>query len=159
LAYEADPGEFLRTWAASEAELTGRIRLSRQRLELIPPTPAFLEMIAALTAAFPVDRHRADLVILKTARANAALEGRLNLLPEDVAAGAELALPHRLKHSPFQDAVEAEDMRYQIRERLGLVEKVTAEDLGSGAFLDETELRSVFAREDDPYKNLRTGLL
>jgi Mg-chelatase subunit ChlI len=61
--------------------------------------------IAALTASFKVDGHRADIVILKTARAQAAYEGRLQINDKDILLAAELALPHRMKKQPFQDSV------------------------------------------------------
>jgi magnesium chelatase subunit D len=60
--------------------------------------------IAALSASLNVDGHRADLVILKTARAHAAFEGRTNINERDIALAAELAYPHRLKRGPFQKA-------------------------------------------------------
>jgi Mg-chelatase subunit ChlI len=64
-----------------------------------------LYLIANLTASFEVDGHRADIVILKTALANAAFEGRLEVSERDVLVGAELALPHRMKRQPFQDGI------------------------------------------------------
>jgi Mg-chelatase subunit ChlI len=159
LAFEASPEEFRGAWAPKEAELTERIHLARQRLELVSFSPTHLEQIVRLTTSFQVDGHRGDLVILKVARANAALEGRLNLLPDDIAMAAELALPHRLKRSPFQREVVSEDLHSRIQDSLGLSNKVSAEDLGAAAFMDESQLRSAFAGADDPYKNLRTGLL
>jgi Mg-chelatase subunit ChlI len=61
--------------------------------------------IAALTASFKVDGHRADIVILRTARAQAAFDGRLQINDRDILLAAELALPHRMKKQPFQDSV------------------------------------------------------
>ena len=54
-------------------------------------------------AGLGVDGHRADLVILKTARAHAAFQGRTNITHQDILLASELALPHRLKRGPFQD--------------------------------------------------------
>jgi Mg-chelatase subunit ChlI len=51
-----------------------------------------------------VDGHRADLVILKAARAHAAFEGRETINPRDIALAAELALPHRVKAGPFRQS-------------------------------------------------------
>jgi Mg-chelatase subunit ChlI len=59
--------------------------------------------IAELTAEFEVDGHRADLVILKAALAQAAFEGRQAITQRDILLAAELALPHRLKKKPFQE--------------------------------------------------------
>ena len=63
-----------------------------------------LLVIADLTAKMQVDGHRADLVILKAARAHAAFEGREAINPRDIALAAELALPHRVKAGPFRQS-------------------------------------------------------
>ncbi len=44
-------------------------------------------------------------MILKTARAQAAYEGRLQINDQDILVAAELALPHRMKKTPFQESV------------------------------------------------------
>ncbi len=63
-----------------------------------------LYTIAQLTTSFKVDGHRADIVILKTARAHAAWQGRLSIAEQDILLAAELALAHRLKRQPFEEA-------------------------------------------------------
>jgi Mg-chelatase subunit ChlI len=68
-----------------------------------------------LTASLNVDGHRADLVILKAARAEAAFEGRTQINNHDIALAAELALPHRIKRTPFQ---QAEMTTEQLQERI-----------------------------------------
>jgi Mg-chelatase subunit ChlI len=73
--------------------------------------------IASLTSSLQVDGHRADLVILKAARAHAALEGRTNLSDRDIALAAELALPHRLRRGPFhQTDVNPEELQARIQD-------------------------------------------
>jgi len=80
-----------------------------------------LYTIAELTADFQVDGHRADIVILKTARAHAAFHERNHINEADILAAVELALPHRLKRQPFQET----ELRFeQLEERL---EQVKAE--------------------------------
>src|SRR5690606_4798044 len=63
-----------------------------------------LYAIATRTSSLQIDGHRADLVILKTARAHAAFEGRTRINQQDILLAAELAIPHRLKRGPFTDA-------------------------------------------------------
>ena len=53
------------------------------------------EVIAKLCVNFAVQGHRADLISERTARTNAAFEGRLTTTIEDVIVAAEMALPHR----------------------------------------------------------------
>jgi Mg-chelatase subunit ChlI len=76
--------------------------------------------IASLTATMNVDGHRADLVILKTARAHAAFEGRKAITDRDIALAAELTLPHRIKRGPFNQAeMSMEDLQERIQELSG----------------------------------------
>jgi len=69
-------------------------------------------------ANLSVDGHRADIVILKTALAHAAFAGRRRIKETDILAAAEVALPHRLKRQPFQEA----ELKFQeLEERLAQV--------------------------------------
>ena len=62
-----------------------------------------------------MDGHRADLVILKAARAHAAFEGRAAIEDRDILLAAELALPHRLKRQPFQKSeISSADLANQL---------------------------------------------
>jgi Mg-chelatase subunit ChlI len=54
--------------------------------------------------AFDVEGHRGDAVIVRAARAIAALEERSSVRPADLGRAAELALAHRTKTSANGDA-------------------------------------------------------
>jgi magnesium chelatase subunit I len=58
----------------------------------------------SVTTHFGIDGHRADITMLKAAKANAALEGRTQVNKDDIRATAELVLSHRLKRRPFEEA-------------------------------------------------------
>lgn len=105
LAYDQNPEGFYEQWRDEEAKLSREIEQARLRLPMVRYSHRDLYLIANLTSSFEVDGHRADIVILKTALANAAFEGRLEISERDIMVGAELALPHRMKRQPFQDAV------------------------------------------------------
>jgi len=62
-----------------------------------------------------VDGHRADIVILKSALAQAAYEGRERIGETDILLAAELALPHRLHRTPFD---EGESQMEDLEQRL-----------------------------------------
>jgi len=104
LDYDQNPEGFYEAWRQQEEALSVEIRRARHRLLMVSYTERDMYLVAHLTASFQVDGHRADIVILKTAQANAAFEGRLEVNEHDIMVGAELALPHRLKRQPFQDA-------------------------------------------------------
>ena len=103
--FEQDPEAFGAAYDENERAMCDRILQARQRYPLVKYTEKDLYTIAALTSSFKVDGHRADIVILKTARAQAAYDGRLEINDKDILLAAELALPHRMKKQPFQDSV------------------------------------------------------
>jgi len=121
IRFEAEPDAFRAEWQSAENELSQEIARARDLVEQVTHSRQDLATIANLTAGLKVDGHRADLVILKAARAHAAFEGRTAVSERDILLAAELALPHRLKHQPFQ---EAEIGLADLEERL---EQITAE--------------------------------
>lgn len=104
LGFEADAAAFHEQWEQKEKELADKITKARSLVDKVKYTNRDLIGIASLTASLNVDGHRADLVILKAARAQAAFEGRKKINNMDIAMAAELALPHRVKRGPFQQA-------------------------------------------------------
>jgi Mg-chelatase subunit ChlI len=103
VAYEQDPEAFYADWFAAEEMLTERIAAARALLPRVTYEERDLYGIAQLTAEMEVDGHRADIVILKTALAHAAFDGRDKICETDILLAAELALPHRLRRKPFED--------------------------------------------------------
>jgi len=115
LAFEQDAEVFRKKWMPKEEEISHQIERARELVGQVTHTSRDLLSIAALTSSLNVDGHRADLVILKAARAQAAFEGRTKINDHDIALAAELALPHRIKRTPFQ---QAEMTTEQLQERI-----------------------------------------
>jgi Mg-chelatase subunit ChlI len=109
VAYEEDAEAFRAEWQPMEDSLSLRIAKAREVVDQVKYTQNDLRLIASLMAEMQVDGHRADLVVLKTARAHAAYEGRTSINDQDIALAIRLAIPHRLKRGPFADATAALD--------------------------------------------------
>ena len=101
-----DPAAFSIKWAGVESDLSFRILAAQRLVERTTFTKEDLLTITNLTTHFSIEGHRADMVILKTARAQAAFEGRTIITRKDILFAASLALPHRLKRTPFEAHVE-----------------------------------------------------
>src|SRR3990170_4719947 len=132
LAYEANPQAFRQQWMEQELALSRQIETARQLVESVLYTRRDLLSIAALTSSMQVDGHRSDLVILKAAKAHAALDGRQTIQDLDIALAAELALPHRLRKGPFQQSeislAELQERIEDIQSEVGAAEQVQPED-------------------------------
>jgi len=103
ISFDSNPDNFRAEWLPKEVEISAQIEAARRIVDKVRYTNRDLYVIANLTASMAVDGHRADLVILKAARANAAFAGREKINDEDILIAAELALPHRMKRNPFSD--------------------------------------------------------
>ncbi|MGC9520956.1 MAG: ATP-binding protein [Anaerolineae bacterium] len=114
LAFEQDGESFFEEMAPQERRLAERIEEARCLLPEVRYTRADMFTIAEMMAGLGVDGHRADLVILKTAVAHAAWEGRRHLVDRDILVAAELALPHRLKRRPFDEVQTSIEQLDQI---------------------------------------------
>lgn len=123
LAFETNPEAFRQQWLQADQDLSQRIVKAREIVDRVEYTSRDLLTIAGLTASLNVEGHRADLVILKTARAHAAFEGRVSINERDIALAAELALPHRIRQGPFHSASVTPD---QLQERIEQLQGATA---------------------------------
>ena len=128
VAYEQDPEAFYAAWLPQEEALSQRIARARLLLPRVSYARQDLYAIAALTSEMQVDGHRADIVILKAALAQAALEERSTLIEADWLRAAELALPHRFKRKPFDEGhgqLEAISKRLEQAQTLSGHEQAT----------------------------------
>lgn len=130
IAFDHNPEEFYEAWLPHEQELSQRIEAAYELVDQVSYTRDNLRTIATLTGSMQIDGHRADLVILKTARTNAAFEGRDYITSADILMAAELALPHRMKRGPFSDeTLDVADLETRLND-------IAAEDNESAATMD-----------------------
>lgn len=95
MAFDAAPAEFAARYAKAQAALLAQISAAQNLVSIIAWPDAVFDQVAHLCQQAQVEGVRADLVMLRAARAHAALEGRDMVAAQDVNAVAELALAHR----------------------------------------------------------------
>ncbi len=103
LAFEADPWSFCKSWEREQNRLRERIE---KAIHLYPRVEISRELLVSIISRcleMEVDGHRADIVMLKAAKALAAYNGREWVEEEDVEKASLLALPHRMRRSPFEE--------------------------------------------------------
>ena len=102
--YDMDPEAYIQECRGELEEVCRRLTDARELLPKVRADDAIVDAIVSVTIHFGIDGHRADITMLKAAKANAALEGRTEIVKDDIRAVAELVLSHRLKRRPFEDA-------------------------------------------------------
>ena len=95
LGFDEQPQALVDQHAEAQAQWAATLAAARAALPRIAWPDAVLHHAAERAIAAGVDGMRADLVMLRAARALAALEGRTELTTGDVDAVAALALAHR----------------------------------------------------------------
>ena len=102
-AFDSDPEGFWRSWKAEQESLSQKIMVAKEKLPEVEIEEDTLEKIVGITSQLNLDGHRADIVILKAARALAGFRNKKNIGAEEIKDTARLALSHRLKRLPFEE--------------------------------------------------------
>jgi len=102
-AFASDPLKFREEYRAESDRLRSRIVSAKKLLPKISTGKGELRKIARISVEFGVDGHRADIMIERAARTNAAFEGRGGVETVDIVTAAEMVLPHRMRKTPFDD--------------------------------------------------------
>ena len=102
--YDSDPEAYVKECQKELDDICKKLTEARERLPHVKAGDDVVDMVVSVMIHFGVDGHRADITLLKAAKANAALEGRTEVTKDDIRATAELVLAHRLKRRPFEEA-------------------------------------------------------
>ncbi|NPV61594.1 MAG: putative cobaltochelatase [Methanotrichaceae archaeon] len=101
-AFDADPEGFAAAHQAEQGELKEKISKARIILPEVSMSDDLLRTVASTCIDLGVKTHRAEIVISRTAKTIAALEGRTEVNSEDVKKAMQLALAHRMRSRPFE---------------------------------------------------------
>lgn len=103
-AFEQDPRAFVDSYAAEEAALTLKLERARQRLSTVSVPDSIVERAAALCQSLGTDGLRGELTLIRAARAAASLDGEVTVGQHQLRRVAPLALRHRLRRNPLDEA-------------------------------------------------------
>lgn len=98
--FDADPLEFGYRWEREEQRLKERIVSARQILPQTNISSDLIKLAACLCMRENVAGHRADILLVTTARTIAAWNERTEVKEEDIYEAAELVLLHRSREAP-----------------------------------------------------------
>ena len=95
MRFDDAPDEIVAEWTSSDKQLAASIVRARSALLTVATPEERFDQIAELAAEAHVDGLRADIVMVKTARAAAAFEGSDEVTAAHIEEAAELTLGHR----------------------------------------------------------------
>jgi len=126
--FDWDPWTFAAKYEDVQTELRELILLARERVKGIVVSDEKLNAVAEACANLGIETLRADIVIIKAAKALAAFKGAAEVDDQDILKAMELALPHRLRKRPFEKVAS----KQQVMEALGR----TLDEVSSGAMTE-----------------------
>jgi magnesium chelatase subunit I len=116
--FDDDPEGFLRKWEPEQKKLLEKILKAKENLKKVEIGDEALSLVVEITSELNLDGHRADIVMLKSARAYTAFNGKEKITSEEIKKVAPLALRHRLKRLPFEDISSEVEKLHAILERI-----------------------------------------
>ena len=102
LAFEDDPTGFSRKWEQEGHETSKRIGRATELVKEVQIDDETLMTVARTCINAHVDGHRADIMMVRAARALAAWEERTTIITENLTQAARLVLPHRMRRRPLE---------------------------------------------------------
>ena len=118
-SFDRDRGAFLAEWAAEDMACRGRIEAGRAMLPDVAVDDAVLEQATRLCMSLGTDGLRAELTLLRAARALAALDGVDAVAVSHLLRVAPSALRHRLRRDPLDDAGSTARVARAVADQFG----------------------------------------
>ena len=105
IAFETDPKGYMETCQTDIDIMRESIEFARKHLNDVRVDDHILDKVVNITSHFEIDGHRADITMLRAAKANAAFNRRAMVITDDIRAVAHLVLSHRMRRRPFEESV------------------------------------------------------
>ncbi|MBT3650070.1 MAG: magnesium chelatase ATPase subunit I [Rhodobacteraceae bacterium] len=118
-AFDQNPKRFLSKWKPEELNVRAAITDARAALAKIKKTKAVLRDCAELCLALGADGLRGELTLLRASRALAAYEGQTSIQRAHLKTVAPLALSHRLRRDPLDEAGSSARVARVVEDVLG----------------------------------------
>lgn len=103
-AYQRDPAAFAARYKRADGKLRRRLKDGRERVDAVEVPDAMLESAAGLCMKLGTDGLRGELTLIRAARALAAFDGQTRVGEAQLRRVAPLALSHRLRRDPLDEA-------------------------------------------------------
>ncbi|WP_439522780.1 magnesium chelatase ATPase subunit I [Marivita sp.] len=103
-AFDINPDTFVEKWSVEDRKIRDAIMVARDALKTVDAPDDTLRDCAGLCVAIGSDGLRGELTLLRAARALAAYRGSPIVTRDHLRSVASMALSHRLRRDPLDDA-------------------------------------------------------
>lgn len=103
LDFEKNPNQYIKKYKDEEENLRQVIKFAKKRLDNIKVKDQAINIASQLVEKANCDGHRAEIILIETAKAIASLDNRTYINSQDLQEASELVLPHRIKNQGIND--------------------------------------------------------
>ena len=114
--FDDNPVSFIANYKSEEESISKQIEAAKKNLKAIQITDAIIEYCSELAVKHQVEGLRADILLLKTARAYVAYKNTVTITKKDVDVIANFVLNHRSLHTPPNQQDSSENQNNQSPE-------------------------------------------
>ncbi len=141
LDFQENPREFLKKVQTDLDSLRDRIQQAKTTLQDVTVPVGLMEFTSKMVAELGIPSQRADITLIRCARAHAAYQGRLNVAQEDIDVALHLVLQHRLRL--LEEQKLPEEIEAELKAIFGKIkESYVAEDVYKPNREDEGPLQA-----------------
>ncbi|GMQ60983.1 magnesium chelatase subunit D family protein [Vallitalea maricola] len=97
MEYEEDPIRFIEDWEKENHRIRDEIAIAREIIRDVVVDEELMYFAADIARGGNCSGHRAEISIVETAKAIAALDMRKNVIGDDIEEAASYSLPHRMR--------------------------------------------------------------
>jgi magnesium chelatase subunit I len=117
-AYDSDPEAFVERWKREDNKVRKQLERARALLPEVVVSDAVLRAASTLCMALGTDGLRGELTLMRAARAAAALEAATEVTRAHLRGVAAIALRHRLRRNPLDEAGSTARVQRAVEEHL-----------------------------------------
>ena len=117
--YDSNPDEYAKSWDKENKKLRTKIQRAKKNLYSVSVDTSILECCAKICIELGSDGLRGELTLVRTARALAALNGKKSVDIGQVRKIAPMALSHRLRRDPLDDAGSGTRVERSVEKIIG----------------------------------------
>ena len=117
--YDKHPEEYAANWDKENRKLRNKIQKARKSLGSITVDSKILEHCAQICIDLGSDGLRGELTLVRTARALAAINGKERVDLGHIKTIAPMALSHRLRRDPLDDAGSGTRVERSVQKIIG----------------------------------------
>lgn len=125
IEFEDDPIAFREKFKQAQEDLMKKILRAKEILPKVSVPDHLFDVVARMCIALHVDGHRPDIMIIKSAKALAAFNGRNEVDSQDFLDCAFLAISHRTRNLGMDPPASEKQIEEEFRKALSLVTERT----------------------------------